>query len=170
MATSYPARASRDTMVLPMPEFAPVTSTVGRVVIPVSLTNNTRERTTLILTLSRLFWKTIHWNALASSNPFACMPASTDHAVQGVGVRAGNEFSRQSREDDDGHEEKWNAGERLSCEEENMEQRKDDEHVGEIDFVASLAKPQKRPENTRTSPVALRCGGDEHAGADREKG
>src|SRR5437870_1691300 len=106
MATSYPARASRDTMILPMPEFAPVTSTVGRVVISKVPTNNTRERTTPILTLSRFFRKTIHWNALARWDPIVCMPARTDHAIQRIGVRAGNEFSKQSREDDDGHEEK----------------------------------------------------------------
>ena len=98
------------------------------------------------------------------------MPARTDHAIQRVGVRAGNEFSKQSREDDDGHEEKWNPGEGLSCEQENMEQREDDKHVSEIDLIASLAKQQKRTENARTSPVALRCGGDEHAGTDSEKG
>jgi len=97
------------------------------------------------------------------------MPARTDHAIQRVGVRAGNEFSKQSREDDDGHEEEWNPGERPSCEEENMEQREDNEHVSEIDLITSLAKPQKRTENARTSPVALECGGDEHAGADSEK-
>ena len=98
------------------------------------------------------------------------MPARTDHAIQRVGVRAGNEFSKQSREDDDGHEEKWNRGERPSCEEENMEQREDDKHVGEIDLIASLAKQQERTENARASPAALRCGSDEHAGTDSEKG
>src|SRR5437868_2667202 len=103
-----------------------------------SPTNNTRERTMLILTLSRFFWKTIHWNALASWNPFVCTPARTDHAIQRVGVRAGNEFSKQSRKDDDGHEEKCNPRERLSCEEENLEQREDDKHVSEIDLIASL--------------------------------
>src|SRR2546426_10298280 len=113
MAPSSPARASRDPMILPMPEFAPLTSTVGRVVIPRSPTNNTHERTTLILTLSRFFWETIHWNALASCNPFVCMPARTDHAIQRVGVRPGNEFSKQSREDDDGHAEELKPGERL---------------------------------------------------------
>ena len=51
-----------------------------------------------------------------------------------------------------------------------MEQREDDEHVSEIDLIASLAKQQERTENARTSPVALKCGADEHAGADSEKG
>ena len=109
-------------------------------------------------------------NALASWNPFVCMPARTDHAIQRVGIRAGNEFPKQSCEDDDGDKEKWNPGEGLSCEEENMEQREDDKHVSEIDLIASLAEQQKRTENARASPVALRCGGDEHAGTDSEKG
>jgi len=37
---------------------------------------------------------------LAATPSFACQ-RETDHAIQRVGVRAGNEFSKQSREDDD---------------------------------------------------------------------